>query len=100
VTSFQSWMPLVAARSQSMFAVEDGDPAQRQSCLLRVRTAPGEVTPQRLEVDVGLIEAVEQHQTVGAGHCQPVAIAAIDEKYGAIFTATGIPTPTSPLRPG
>ena len=48
-------------------AVEDADPAQRQAQLRRVAQVEGGGDLQGLGVDVGLVEAVEQHQPVGAG---------------------------------
>ena len=48
-------------------AVQDGDPAQRQQQLGgRAQVPACGVVSMRLQVDVGLEEAVEQHQAVGA----------------------------------
>ena len=46
--------------------VEDRDPAQRQPQLLRGGQDQARGDLQGLQVQVGLVEAVEQHQPVGA----------------------------------
>ncbi len=47
--------------------VQDRDPAQRQPQIVRAAERQAGHHLQRLQIEVGLIEAVEQHQPVGAG---------------------------------
>ena len=46
---------------------EDGDPSQRQSQLAGLAQLDAIHDLERVEVEVGLIEAVEQHEPVGPG---------------------------------
>ena len=68
-TSVPAWMP--DRRRQRDVRAElwpqDGDPAQRQPQLPRLAQLDAGHDVERLEVEVGLVEAVEQHQPVGAG---------------------------------
>ncbi len=66
-TSRAVWTPPVAARSADDPAVEDRDPAQRQAQVVRVAQRQARHNLQHLQVQVRLVEAVEQHQAVGAG---------------------------------
>ncbi len=78
-TASASWTPVVAASDASMRPVQDRHPPQYESHL--GRRAQDEVgrRGERLEIDVGLVEAVEQHQSVGAG---------VDEATGHVTGAS------------
>ena len=59
---------------------QDGDPPQRQAQLPRLAELDAGHDVERVEVEVGLVEAVEQHQSVGAGvDDRAAAKLAIDE---------------------
>ena len=69
-TSWAVCTPLVSARSALTRAVQDGDPAQGQAQFVRGAQVQGRHHFQRFDIQVGLVEAVEQHQAVGAGFDQ------------------------------
>ena len=69
--------------------VEDRDPRPRQSRLLRRGQPDARGDNQGLGIDVGVQEAVEEHEAVGACRVQPIAISPVELKYGLSFTATG-----------
>jgi len=48
-------------------AVQDGNPAQAKKDSALVDSSTRGETTHRADVDVGLIEPVEEHQSVGAG---------------------------------
>ena len=60
-------MPLVAARLGFYSAEEDADPGERQAHGLRRAQQHAGSQFERFEIDIGLVEAIEQHQAVGAG---------------------------------
>ena len=68
-----SWMPPVAASEALDAAVQDGDPPQRHQQLVGRAQVESGLRLQALQIDVGLEEAVEQHQSVGARLGQPHA---------------------------
>ena len=63
------WRPDVAASetSRTELRSQDGDPAHRQAHLPGLAQLEPRHDLERLEVEVGLVEAVEQHEPVGAG---------------------------------
>ena len=69
--------------------VKEGDPGARQTGLARVGEPDLGHDGERLGVDVGLQEAVEQHEGVGADLVEASAIAPTELKCGPSFTATG-----------
>ena len=73
--------------------MQDRDPEQRQADLLGPAQLQGRRDLQRLEIEVGLVEAVEQHEPVGAGS-RPGwrAISPSALKKGLSFIATGMRT--------
>ena len=66
-TSCAVWTPLVSARSALTFAVQDRNPAQRQPQVARSAQFQGSDDFQFFQIEIGLVEAVEQHQAVCAG---------------------------------
>ena len=68
-----SWMPPVAASDAPDAAVQEGDPPQRHRQLGGRAQVELRLRLQGIQVDVGLEEAVEQHQAVGARLGQPHA---------------------------
>ena len=54
-------------------AVEHGDPVQAQQQLVGVAEDQVGNHFQRFQVEIRLVEAVEEHQAIGAGRVQPFA---------------------------
>jgi hypothetical protein len=66
ITSSGPCTPLVAGEAGPDAAMKNSDPGQRQAQVLRGAEKHARFDLQFFEVDVGLVEAVEQHQSVGA----------------------------------
>ena len=68
-TSPPEWTPDVAAKETrgSEHGAQDRDPAQRQAQLPRLAQVDPRHHVAGLEVEVGLVEAVEEHEAPGAG---------------------------------
>ena len=69
-------------------AVQHRDPVQPQQQLVRIAEDQVGHHFQRFQIEIRLVEAVEQHQAVGAGGIQlACAMLASELKYGPSFTA-------------
>ena len=91
-TSSAVWTPPVTARSACMCPYRIATQCSRSSSSCERAQREVRHHLQVLQIEVGLVEAVEQHQAVGARLVQPRARLARALKNGPSLTATGMRT--------